>query len=275
LDRRGPTVDEASFESMSGATGRELQVERTAAVHAAVAAGRFLRALRARLADPDVDVASLRREADAGANALICRELRHAFPDDPILSEESADEPGRHDSRRVWIVDPLDGTREFAELGRTDWAVHIALAIDGDPKVGVVALPGQDRVVLDGPRAGPRPHALCPRIVVSRTRPPREAEWVRDELGGALHPLGSAGAKTIAVVDGAADLYIHGGGQYEWDSAAPVAVARAAGLHASRLDGSPLVYNQASPDLPDLLICRVEYAERALAALRAAPAPSS
>lgn len=255
---------------MSCATWHELQVERTAAVRAAVAASRFLRALRVRLADPELDVTALRHEADTGANDCICGVLRQAFPDDPILSEESADERRRLDSRRVWIVDPLDGTREFAEAGRTDWAVHVALAIDGVPRVGVVALPGQGRVIVDGRRAAPAPLGLRPRIVVSRSRPPREVELVRDELGAVLHPLGSAGAKTIAVVDGAADLYVHGGGQYEWDSAAPVAVARAAGLHTSRLDGSPLVYNQASPSLPDLLVCRVEYAERTLAALRTA-----
>lgn len=260
---------------MSAASGYDLRAERAAAVRAAAAAGHFLRALRTRLADPAVDVTALRREADTGANACICHELRRAFPDDPILSEESADERRRLDSRRVWIVDPLDGTREFAELGRIDWAVHVALAIDGVPQVGVVALPAQDRMIVDGTPTAPSSPALPPRIVVSRSRPPRQAEWVRGELGGVLVPLGSAGAKTIAVVDGAADLYIHGGGQYEWDSAAPVAVARAAGLHASRLDGSPLVYNQASPELPDLLVCRVEYAERALAALRAAPALST
>jgi len=251
-------------------TGLELQEERTAAIRAAVAAGRFLCALRARLTEPDVDVAALRREADSGANARICAQLRQAFPHDPLLSEESADERSRLQSRRVWIVDPLDGTREFGEPTRTDWAVHVALAVDGIPRVGVVALPGERRVIVDGRRVAAAPPALQPRIVVSRSRPPREAELVCDELGGVLHPLGSAGAKTIAVVDGAAEIYVHAGGQYEWDSAAPVAVARAAGLHTSRLDGSPLVYNQSSPELPDLLICRVEYAERALAALRMA-----
>jgi len=254
---------------MDAPTVRELQTERTAAVRAAAAAGRFLRALRTRLAEPDVDVDVLRREADKGANAIICGELRRAFPNDPILSEESADESPRLHSRRVWIVDPLDGTREFAERGRSDWAVHVALAVDGVPRVGVVALPGQGRIIVDG-RPAALSAALRPRIVVSRSRPPREAEWVRSELGGVLRPLGSAGAKTVAVLDGAADVYIHAGGQYEWDSAAPVAVALAGGLHASRLDGSPLAYNRMPPDLPDLLVCRVEYAARALAALDAA-----
>ena len=255
----------------SGSTGHDLEAERAAAVDAALAAARFLRALRIlRLADPEVDEAGFRREADAGANTVICRLLSRAFPRDPILSEESADDLRLLDSRRVWIVDPLDGTREFAEPGRTDWAVHVALAIDGVVRAGVVALPGQRRIIVDGRRAGPRRVARSPRIVVSRSRPPDEAEVVREALQGVLRPLGSAGAKTIAVVDGAADVYVHGGGQYEWDSAAPVAVALAAGLHASRLDGSPLVFNQRSVELPDLLICRVEYAERALTALHTA-----
>jgi 3'(2'), 5'-bisphosphate nucleotidase len=256
---------------MSDASDSEFQAERDAAVDAAAAAVRFLRALRGRLVERDVDLVALRRSADAGANECIYAELRRAFPDDPILSEESADERRRLTSRRVWIVDPLDGTREFAERGRTDWAVHVALAVDGIPRVGVVALPGQNRIVVDGHAAASVPRGRQPRIVVSRTRPPRQAEMVCRKLGGALSPLGSAGAKTISVVDGAADLYIHGGGQYEWDSAAPVAVALAAGLHASRLDGSPLRYNQESPELPDLLICRREYADRALDALRSAP----
>jgi 3'(2'), 5'-bisphosphate nucleotidase len=248
----------------------DLRAERTAAISAAVAASRLLRSLRTRLEDPATDAKALRDEADKASNACICRELRRRFPADPILSEEAADDASRLESRRVWIVDPLDGTREFGEPGRTDWAVHVALAIDGEPRVGVVALPGQNRLVVDGEAAAAAPPSLRPRIVVSRSRPPREAELLSNALGGVLHPLGSAGAKTIAVVDGAADVYVHGGGQYEWDSAAPVAVALAAGLHASRLDGSPLRYNRFPAELPDLLVCRPAYAEQALAALEAA-----
>jgi len=248
----------------------ELRAERTAAISAAIAASLLLQSLRLRLDDPATDPSELRDKADRDSHACICRELRRRFPDVPILSEEAADDPARLESRRVWIVDPLDGTREFGEPGRTDWAVHVALAVDGEPRVGVVALPGQNRLLVDGEPAAAPESSPRPRIVVSRSRPPREAELLRDALGGVLHPLGSAGAKTIAVVDGAADVYVHGGGQYEWDSAAPVAVALAAGLHASRLDGSPLVYNRYPAELPDLLVCRPEYAEPALDALAAA-----
>jgi len=250
--------------------GEDFRAERTAAISAAIAASRLLRSLRTRLDDPGTDPAALRSHADKASHECICRELRQRFPEDPILSEEADDDESRLESRRVWIVDPLDGTREFGEQGRTDWAVHVALAVDGEPRVGVVALPGQNRLIADGEEAAAPAPSLRPRIVVSRSRPPREAELLRDALDGVLHPLGSAGAKTIAVVDGAADVYVHGGGQYEWDSAAPVGVALAAGLHASRLDGSPLRYNRFPAELPDLLVCRPELAERALAALRTA-----
>jgi len=185
-----------------------------------------------------------------------------------VLSEEAADDPIRLRSSRVWIVDPLDGTREFSELGRADWAVHVALWSDGELVAGAVALPAQG-VTLATPEipALPPPPAV-PRIVVSRTRPPAVALRVRDELGGTLVEMGSAGAKVAAVVQGHAEVYVHAGGQYEWDSAAPVAVARAAGLHTSRIDGSELRYNQADLLLPDLLVCRPEFAVVALAVLR-------
>ena len=182
-----------------------------------------------------------------------------------MLSEEGADNPVRLRSERVWIVDPLDGTREFSELGRDDWAVHVALWQSGELVAGAVALPGT-RTSRWPPRTSPhrRPHRR-PRIVVSRTRPPAIALAVRDALNGTLVEMGSAGAKVAAVVQGLADVYVHAGGQYEWDSAAPVAVARAAGLHTSRIDGSPLAYNQPDPLLPDLVVCRPELAEAVLA----------
>jgi 3'(2'), 5'-bisphosphate nucleotidase len=189
-------------------------------------------------------------------------------PGDAVLSEEGADDRARLDAERVWIVDPLDGTREFGEPPRTDWAVHVALVIAGDPVAGAVALPAR-KVVLSTAApptlAGPGPTV---RLAVSRTRPPAAAALLADALGAELVPMGSAGAKAMAVVLGEADVYAHSGGQYEWDSAAPVAVARAAGLHCSRLDGAPLVYNQPDSWLPDLLICRPELAERVIAALR-------
>ena len=90
---------------------------------------------------------------------------------------------------------------------------------------------------------------------------------VAEALGAELVAMGSAGAKAMAVVLGHADIYAHSGGQYEWDSCAPVAVAKAAGLHVSRIDGSELRYNQPDPYLPDLLICRPELAAEVLRAL--------
>ena len=192
--------------------------------------------------------------------------LAAARPDDAVLSEEGADDPIRLRSQRVWIVDPLDGTREFSELDRDDWAVHVALWEDGELIAGAVALPAQG-ITLATPAVSPPPPApSAPRIVVSRTRPPAVALQVRDALGGVLVEMGSAGAKVAAVIQGRADVYVHAGGQYEWDSAAPVAVARAAGLHTSRVDGSPLQYNRPDPLLPDVVVCRPELAEAVLAA---------
>jgi 3'(2'), 5'-bisphosphate nucleotidase len=170
---------------------------------------------------------------------------------------------------RVWIVDPLDGTREYGEVPRTDWAVHVALVVDGTPVAGAVALPARGlTLATDAAPALPPRGEGSPRVVVSRSRPPAAATRIADALGGELVSLGSAGAKAMAVVLGEADVYPHSGGQYEWDSAAPVAVAAAAGLHVSRLDGSPLVYNRPDPYLPDLLVCRPELADRVIAAAR-------
>jgi 3'(2'), 5'-bisphosphate nucleotidase len=206
---------------------------------------------------------------DWEAHRLLVARLADLRPDDAVLSEEGVADPARLGSARVWIVDPLDGTREFGEVPRIDWAVHVALVVDGRPAAGAVALPAQGVTLSTRPAPPPPPaHDGAVRIVVSRTRPPRAAERIAAALGGVMVPLGSAGAKAMAVVQGDADVYAHAGGQYEWDSAAPVAVAAAAGLHTSRLDGSPLVYNQPDPYLPDLLICRPELAEPVLAALR-------
>ncbi len=206
---------------------------------------------------------ALGKAGDRTANAFIMEALRHARPDDAILSEEEKDGAERLVARRVWIVDPLDGTREYGE-GRSDWAVHVALAIDGVPVAGAVALPGVPMTLCTGtcPQAPEAAETL--RMLVSRTRPAAEAVSVADALGAELVPMGSAGAKAMAVVRGEADIYLHTGGQYEWDSCAPVAVAVAAGLHVSRVDGSPMAYNAADPYLPDLLICRPELAERIL-----------
>jgi 3'(2'), 5'-bisphosphate nucleotidase len=205
---------------------------------------------------------------DEAANRFLCAALRSARPDDGLLSEEEKDNAARLATSRVWIIDPVDGTREYSE-GRSDWAVHVALAVGGVASIGAVALPGlEGGIVLRSDRPLPlAPLAVPPRFVVSRTRPPREAEAVAAALGGTLVAMGSAGAKAMAVVRGEAEVYLHAGGQYEWDSCAPVAVAAACGLHCSRIDGSPLSYNNAETFMPDLLICRPELSQAVLAAL--------
>ncbi len=207
-------------------------------------------------------------EGDRMANGFLCASIRKARPDDALLSEEEIDCTSRCSVSRVWIVDPLDGTREYGE-GRDDWAVHVALAIDGIAVAGAVALPALDLTLCSE-----KPHILRLanqplKMVVSRTRPAAEAVALADKLGAELLPMGSAGAKAMAIVRGEADIYLHSGGQYEWDSCAPVAVALAYGLHVSRIDGSPLVYNQADVYMPDLLICRKEHAARVLAEVAA------
>ncbi|MFN3990886.1 MAG: 3'(2'),5'-bisphosphate nucleotidase CysQ [Erythrobacter sp.] len=203
---------------------------------------------------------------DATANQFLCHAIRHLRPEDGLLSEEEKDNPQRLAKSRVWIIDPVDGTREYGEE-RADWAVHVALTVEGEAKAGAVALPGLDGGIVlrsDAPQAL-APMAERPRFLVSRTRPAREAEAVAAALGGTLVPMGSAGAKAMAVVRGEAEVYLHSGGQYEWDSCAPVAVAAAHGLHCSRIDGSPLTYNQTDTYMPDLLICRPELAADVLA----------
>ncbi|MDQ0837791.1 3'(2'),5'-bisphosphate nucleotidase CysQ [Sphingomonas faeni] len=212
----------------------------------------------------------LGKAGDEQANAYLMRKLRAARPDDAILSEEEKDNGERCSVRRAWIVDPLDGTREYGE-GRTDWAVHVALAIDGVATVGAVALPALGLTLTSGSPKPLEPAGDPLRMLVSRTRPAREAVAVAETMGATLVPMGSAGAKAMAVVRGQADIYLHTGGQYEWDNCAPIAVAQAAGLHVSRVDGSPLVYNCADPYLPDLLICRMELAAQVLELVKALP----
>jgi 3'(2'), 5'-bisphosphate nucleotidase len=245
----------------------------------AVAAGERLLGLRARGGEPDL----LRKDGDRRSHEFLTAELAAGRPGDVVLSEEGADDPARLAASRVWIVDPLDGTREFGDPGRTDWAVHVALWARGeaggsaDLTAGAVALPAQGMVLSTVPggatgatgAAGTRTGAADRvRIVVSRTRAPQLVRDISDLIDAELVPLGSAGAKVAAVVCGEADAYVHAGGFYEWDTAAPVAVARAAGLHASRIDGSPLAYNQPDLLMPDILVCRPVLAGPLLQAIR-------
>ncbi len=207
---------------------------------------------------------SLGKAGDEAANRFLVDAIRAARPGDGLLSEEEQDNPERLAHSRVWIIDPVDGTREYGER-RNDWAVHVALAIDGVAKVGAVALPALDLVLRsDQPITMVAPPARL-RMLVSRTRPAAEAVAVAKRLDAELIAMGSAGAKAMAVVRGEADIYLHTGGQYEWDSCAPVAVALAHGLHCSRVDGSPLIYNQPDTYMPDLLICHRDHAAQVLA----------
>ncbi len=235
---------------------------------AADAAALTLLRLRQRGWDED-----LGRDGDASANTTILRALHEARPKDALLSEETVDDASRLSATRVWIIDPLDGTREYTAAGRTDWAVHVALwssgrlgsrgrqGSHGRLVAGAVALPGLGiTLATDDPPAIPVPRPRQLRIAVSRTRPPSFVPALAQRLDAELVPLGSAGYKTAAVIRGEVDAYVHAGGQYEWDSAAPVAVAQSTGLHTSRLDGTPLVYNSPDPLLPDLLVCRPEFA---------------
>lgn len=211
---------------------------------------------------------ALGKAGDRVANAFIVEALAHQRSADSVLSEEEASDPSRLSAKRVWIVDPLDGTREYAE-GRSDWAVHVALAIEGHAVVGAVALPGLGETLCSAHCPSPDAHDGPLRMLVSRTRPAAEALAVAEALGAVLVPMGSAGAKAMAVVRGEADIYLHSGGQYEWDNCAPVAVAAAAGLHVSRIDGSAFAYNCENPYLPDLLICPKSLSNQVLALIAA------
>ncbi len=229
----------------------------------ATEAGELLLEVRAEFAD--AESADRKAAGDRRSHEFLMAALAEHRPDDAVLSEEGADDKIRLNSDRVWIVDPLDGTREFSELGRQDWAVHVALWERGELVAGAVALPAQGVTLATPTVIAPAAAPGAPRVVVSRTRPPAVALAVRDALGGTLVEMGSAGAKVASVVQGISDVYVHAGGQYEWDSAAPVAVARAAGLFTSRIDGSRLVYNQSNVSLPDLIVCRPELADAVLA----------
>lgn len=247
----------------------------------ATRAGEVLLDIRARLAADGAPAAVLKHEGDQRSHEFLMEALAEVRPDDAVLSEEGTAHdchPDRGTTSRTWIIDPVDGTREYSEPPRTDWAVHVALAVDGQPAVGAVALPALGcTLATDEPPSATDlpPISARPRMVVSRSRPPAEALAVCDALGGVLVEMGSAGAKAMAVVRGEVDCYVHSGGQFEWDNCAPTAVALAAGLHASRIDGSPLTYDHPDPYLPDLVICRAELADAVLAALATSPAPEA
>ena len=234
----------------------------------ATEAGAMLVDLRCQLTEEGATPAGLKAAGDRSAHLMLMEALAEARPDDAVLSEEGRDNLGRLDADRVWIIDPLDGTREFSEVPRIDWAVHVALVEDGQPTAGAVALPavGLTHSTAQPPQILAEPNRP-PRLAVSRSRPLLEAMALADELDADLMPMGSAGAKSMAVATGLVDCYPHAGGQYEWDSCAPVAVARAAGLWCSRLDGSPLRYNRPDPWLPDLLICHPGVHEQVAATL--------
>lgn len=262
-----PDNADATDGAPAGPTVDDLGVAR----HVAMTAGRLLVARRNGLATHPKEAGAA---ADAASHHHIAMTLQALRPADAVLSEEGADDASRLDARRVWIVDPLDGTREYTEGDRTDWAVHVALAVDGEVVCGAVGLPALATTLLSAgePPAAPRDGPL--RVVVSRSRAPRIAAEVAKALGAEIVPMGSAGAKAAAVIRGEVDAYVHAGGQWEWDVAAPAAVALGHGLHVSRLDGSPLRFNQPRPWSPDLLVCRPELAGRILGIL-AARAPET
>jgi 3'(2'), 5'-bisphosphate nucleotidase len=219
----------------------------------------------------------LRKAGDRLSHEFLAAELAARRPADAVLSEEGVDDKGRLAADRVWIVDPLDGTREFGEEGREDWAVHVALWERGTPSgiggltAGAVALPAQGRVLSTGTPPEPHLDGNTPlRLVVSRSRAPQLVRDVAERIGAELVPCGSAGAKVGTVLSGQTDAYLHGGGFYEWDTAAPVAVATGFGYYASRIDGSDLVYNRANPLMPDILVCRPAIAGLLLEAIREA-----
>ncbi len=234
----------------------------------AVDAGRLLVDVRKESFARGLNYWSIKDAGDAAAQHFIMNELTQVRADDAVLSEEGREDPRRLNGGRVWIIDPLDGTREFAEQGRVDWAVHIALWEDDHFVAAAVSLPALDKVFsMSPPTPLPTVTRHRPVLITSRNQAPPSAHWVARGLDCDAVRLGSAGAKTMAVVNGTADIYVHDGGMYQWDSAAPVAVAAASGCHISRIDGSPLIYNERDPWLPDLLVCRPELAEPVLRAL--------
>jgi 3'(2'), 5'-bisphosphate nucleotidase len=246
----------------------ETESDSALATRLADEAGRRLLVVRQQLVSGGAHEWQVRDGGDTSSQRYLADELARVRPDDAVLSEEGLEDPRRFRQDRVWIIDPLDGTREFGEPGRWDWAVHVALWASAGFVAGAVSLPALGVTFSTDP---PPPIADVrrerPRLVTSRTRAPYAAAVVANALDAEAVRLGSAGAKAMSVVNGDTDIYVHDGGMYQWDSAAPAAVAAAAGLHVSRIDGSPLVYNDRDPWLPDFLVCRPEWAAPVLHAL--------
>ncbi len=263
-----PGADQPGPDSPPIAAGGGGESDTALATRLAVEAGHLLVDLREQLWHAGTHSWEVMDHGDSKSHHFIGEQLRLHRPDDAVLDEEGAEDPRRFGADRVWIIDPLDGTREFGEPGRHDWAVHIALWDRDRFAAGAVSLPALDLVLAtDPPPVLPQPRRDRPRIITSRNRAPYAAVIVANALGCDAVRLGSAGAKAMAVVLGEADIYLHDGGMYQWDSAAPAAVALAAGLHVSRIDGTPMVFNDRDPWLPDLLICRQELADDVLQAL--------
>ncbi len=238
------------------------------AIRLAAQAGRGLLVVREQLVDGGAHPWQVMDGGDTASQRFLADELTRLRPDDAVLSEEGLEDPRRFTVDRVWIIDPLDGTREFGEPGRSDWAVHVALWENGRFAAGAVSLPALGiTFAAEPPPVLPSTDRERPRLVTSRSRAPYAAAVVANALDAEPVRLGSAGAKAMSVVNGETDIYVHDGGMYQWDSAAPAAVALAAGLHVSRIDGSPIVYNGRDPWLPDFLVCRQEWAEPVLSAL--------
>jgi len=258
-----PPDDSAEQDTSSGS-----ETDSQLATRLAVEAGEVLVGLRAEMFAAGASIWDVRDAGDAAAQRFLAGELLAHRPEDAVLSEEGLEDPRRYDADRVWIIDPLDGTREYGEPGRHDWAVHVALWEQDHFGAAAVSLPAVDMVFsTDPPASVPTTDRDRPRLVTSRSRAPYAAVLVAEALGCDAVRLGSAGAKAMAVVLGEADIYVHDGGMYQWDSAAPAAVAMAAGLHASRIDGSPLLYNERDPWLPDFFVCLPELAEPVLTAI--------
>lgn len=247
---------------------QEAETDAQLAARLATEAGQLLVGIRDEMNQAGAPPWQVMDAGDLASHRFLVQALAEARPDDAVLSEEGLEDPRRFASDRVWIVDPLDGTSEFGERGRHDWAVHVALWDRDRLSAGAVSIPVLEMTfATDPPPVLPPSSRERPRLVTSRTRNPYVAVLVARALDVDAVRLGSAGAKAMAVVTGEADIYVHDGGMYQWDSAAPAAVAQAAGLHVSRIDGSPMVFNAPDPWLPDLLICRAELAEPVLAAL--------